>query len=78
MDFFGVSESSALARENGGVLINDSKVDAQKFYQVVGSPQAGVGAYYVYSMTNVRLAEASLIQIAHSMDKVYKQCHYKC
>ncbi len=60
MDFFGVSESSALARENGGVLINDSKVDAQKFYQVVGSPQAGVGAYYVYSMTNVRLAEASL------------------
>ncbi|WP_244893060.1 SusC/RagA family TonB-linked outer membrane protein [Elizabethkingia ursingii] len=60
MDFFGVSESSALARENSGVLINDSKVDAQKFYQVVGSPQAGVGAYYVYSMTNVRLAEASL------------------
>lgn len=60
MDFFGVSESSALARENGGVLINSSKVDAQKFYQVTGSPQAGVGAYYVYSMTNVRLAEASL------------------
>lgn len=60
MDFFGVSGSSALARENGGVLINDSKIDAQKFYQVVGSPQAGVGAYYVYSMTNVRLAEASL------------------
>ncbi|PUB26383.1 TonB-linked SusC/RagA family outer membrane protein [Elizabethkingia sp. YR214] len=60
MDFFGVSESSAMARENGGVLINDGKVDAQKFYQVVGSPQAGVGAYYVYSMTNVRLAEVSL------------------
>ncbi|MDE5493478.1 SusC/RagA family TonB-linked outer membrane protein [Elizabethkingia meningoseptica] len=60
MDFFGVSENSALARENGGVMINNSKVDAQKFYQVTGSPQAGVGAYYVYSMTNVRLAEASL------------------
>ncbi|OPB84459.1 SusC/RagA family TonB-linked outer membrane protein [Elizabethkingia miricola] len=60
MDFFGVSENSSLARDNGGVLVNGGKVDAQKFFQVVGSPQAGVGSYYVYSMTNVRLAEASL------------------
>lgn len=60
MDFFGVSETSAQARENGGILINGGKINAQKFYQVVGSPQAGVGLYYVYSMTNVRLAEASI------------------
>lgn len=59
MDFFGVSENSALTRDNGGVIVNGGKVDPQKFYQVVGSPQAGVGSYYVYNMTNVRLAEAS-------------------
>jgi len=60
LDHFGVSQASADARENGGIPINSSNYTAKDFYQVVGSPQAGVGAYYVYDMTNVRLRELSL------------------
>lgn len=58
MDYYGVSKTTAQARDAGGVMINGAMVPAAaKYYSVVG---AGVGENYVYSMTNVRLAELSL------------------
>ncbi len=60
LDGFGVSEDSALARDNGGVLINNGDlVDAQSWYQTVGE-SSPVPQYYTYSATNVRLQEASI------------------
>ena len=60
MDLFGVSEASAAARDAGGVLINGrSRVDAQAWYQAVGS-QSGLPQYYTYNATNFRLQELSL------------------
>lgn len=60
MDQYGVSESSALARDNGGVLVNGrNKVDAQTWYTAIGS-QSGLPQYYTYSATNIRLQEASI------------------
>jgi len=57
MDNYGTSQASADARDAGGVIINGSKVPAvQKWYQTSSS----AGSQYVYSMTNVRLAELSL------------------
>jgi hypothetical protein len=60
MDRFGVSETSAKARDEGGVLINNERIPAEPYYSVVGGGVAGIGSMYVYSATNVRLAEASL------------------
>lgn len=60
MDAFGVSEASAKAREEGGALVNGYRIPAQPYYQVVGGGTSGIGAAYVYSATNVRLAELSL------------------
>lgn len=58
MDAYGTSKTSADARDAGGVIINGSLVPAaQKYYQTVGT---GAGSMYVYSATNVRLAELSL------------------
>lgn len=58
MDAYGTSKTSADARDAGGVIINGSLVPAaQKYYQIVGT---GAGSMYVYSATNVRLAELSL------------------
>lgn len=58
MDSYGVSKASADARDAGGVMINGSLVPAaQKYYQTVGT---GAGSMYVYSATNVRLAELTL------------------
>lgn len=58
MDAYGTSKASADARDAGGVIINGSLVPAaQKYYQTVGT---GAGSMYVYSATNVRLAELSL------------------
>lgn len=60
MDQYGVSESSAIARDNGGVLINGrNRVDAQTWFTAIGS-QLGLPQYYTYSATNVRLQEAAI------------------
>lgn len=61
MDAFGVSKATADARDAGGVLVNGRPIPAREYYQVVGSgPSGGIASQYVYSATNVRLAELSL------------------
>ena len=61
LDYYGVSEASAAARDNGGVRINggENLISANSWYSTVGGtgslPQA-----YTYSATNVRLQEASI------------------
>lgn len=60
MDQYGVSERSALARDNGGVLVNGrTLVDAENYFTKIGS-ESGLPQYYTYSATNVRLQEASI------------------
>ena len=60
MDAFGVSQATADARDNGGALVNGYRIPAQAYYQTIGGGTAGVGSMYVYSATNVRLAELTL------------------
>lgn len=60
LDLYGVSAASAEARDAGGVLVNGREmVDAQKWYQAIGS-QSGLPQYYTYDATNFRLQELSL------------------
>lgn len=57
MDYFGVSKATADARDEGGALVNGVRIPAQDFYQKVGP---SMGYNYIYSATNVRLAELTL------------------
>lgn len=60
LDSYGVSEATAAARDNGGVVINgNDMIDVQKWYTVVGA-DSGIPQYYTYSATNLRLQEASV------------------
>ena len=60
LDYYGVSEATAAARDAGGVMINGGDlVDANKWYTAIGSGNS-VPQYYTYSATNVRLQEASI------------------
>ena len=60
LDYYGVSEASAVARDNGGVLINGTDmIDANKWYTAAAGGNV-VPQYYTYSATNVRLQEASV------------------
>ena len=68
LDGLGDTKATADARDAGGVSIKavdqagnpiKGKLDPQKFYTTVGG-QSGIGEYYMYSATNVRLREASL------------------
>ena len=60
LDYYGVSEVSAAARDAGGVMINGGDlVDANKWYTAIGGGNS-VPQYYTYSATNVRLQEASI------------------
>lgn len=60
LDYYGVSEASALARDAGGVFINGQDlIDANRWYSSVGG-STPLPQEYTYSATNVRLQEASI------------------
>lgn len=60
MDYYGVSKTTADARDVGGIILNGNDlVDTQKWYSVVAG-QSGIPQYYTYSATNLRLQEASI------------------
>ncbi len=60
LDYYGVSEASAAARDAGGVRLNGGDlVDANKWYSSVGGSNP-LPQEYTYSGTNVRLQEASV------------------
>ncbi len=58
-DYYGVSEASAVARDNGGIMIDGNLLNAYNWYNIVANADA-IPQYYTYSSTNVRLQEASL------------------
>lgn len=58
LDYYGASQATADARNNGGVTIDGQHFDAKTYYQTIGSRQ-GALAQYAYSATNVRLREAA-------------------
>ncbi|WP_287828867.1 TonB-dependent receptor [Bacteroides sp.] len=64
LDRFGVSKASADARDNGGVLIPNqgynARIDAKKYYQMIGTGESELAGFYTYSATNVRLQELTL------------------
>ena len=56
LDQFGVSERSAISRDNGGIAVNQGTVSAENYYKAI----AGNAAFYTYEATNVRLQEMSI------------------
>jgi TonB-linked SusC/RagA family outer membrane protein len=67
LDGYGVSERSADARDNGGVVIDAvmpdgtavTTMDAKKYYTTIGD-RDGIKEPYTYDRTNIRLAQFSL------------------
>lgn len=59
LDGFGVSKRSQIARDNGGVNIDGTIIDAEKYYSVTGAAN-GLMSDYVYSADNIRLQELSI------------------
>jgi TonB-linked SusC/RagA family outer membrane protein len=68
LDEYGVSETSAVARDQGGISLNavredgsayTGKYDTQQYYTTIGG-RAGIGGMYIYDATNIRLRELSL------------------
>ncbi len=59
LDYYGVSERSASARDAGFVLLNNGdQVDPQMWYSVIAGGTA-VPQYYIYDATNIRLGEVT-------------------
>ena len=56
MDYYGISQATATARDNGGAVVNGKLIPAKEYYQTVGAG-SGVLSQYVYDATNIRLAE---------------------
>ena len=60
LDNYGVSEASAMARDNGGVPVNNGLMDSRYFYETIGGGETGMLSYYTYDATNIRLQELVL------------------
>lgn len=61
MDLFGVTQTTADARDKGYVELEGKKIENVKgFYKNVVGGRAGVTEYYMYNATNIRLRELSL------------------
>lgn len=60
LDYYGVSEASALAREGTPIKVNQGAISPKSYYQTISAGNGGHGAYYLYNATNVRLQELSL------------------
>lgn len=60
LDYYGVSKTSANARDVGGALVNGYRIPAKEYYQTAATPNGGAASMYVYSATNVRLSELTL------------------
>ncbi|MCD8072760.1 MAG: SusC/RagA family protein, partial [Alistipes sp.] len=58
LDGYGVSKASGVARDNGGVPVNNGIMPAETWYTTIG--RGGVYSYYIYSATNVRLQELNV------------------
>jgi hypothetical protein len=64
LDGYGVSQRTAIARDNGGVDINAvmpdgtevHKMDARQYYSTIGT-RDGIKEPYTYNRTNIRLAQ---------------------
>jgi hypothetical protein len=60
LDQYGVSQTTADARETGSIPVNYGTVSPSNWYSVVSGGSTGLLAFYTYSMTNVRLKQASI------------------
>lgn len=59
LDYYGVSQATADAREAGGIAVNTGMVSTESYYSVVGGDNP-IWSEYIYSGTNVRLQEAHI------------------
>lgn len=59
LDYYGVSETTADARDNGFISLNDGDlVDPQMWYSIIAGGTS-VPQYYIYDATNIRLGEVT-------------------
>lgn len=56
MDSYGVSKRTEIARDNGGISVNNGVISAQNYYSIVGGDNP-IWSEYIYSATNARIQE---------------------
>src|SRR5690606_2933108 len=61
LDYKGLSKRTGIARDRGGVVVNNQTVDAKDFYlNQTGAGQTPVASEYFFSATNIRLRELAV------------------
>jgi TonB-linked SusC/RagA family outer membrane protein len=73
LDYKGISQRTADARNAGGVLVNGKMVDAQAYYTAISAGADGAAVpEYTYSATNIRLRELALGYTFPLIGKTFK------
>ncbi|MDB5135641.1 MAG: SusC/RagA family TonB-linked outer membrane protein [Mucilaginibacter sp.] len=73
LDYKGISQRTADARNAGGVVVNGKKVDAQAYYTAISGGADGAAVpEYTYSATNIRLRELALGYTFPLIGKTFK------
>jgi TonB-linked SusC/RagA family outer membrane protein len=73
LDYKGISQRTADARNAGGVVVNGKKIDAQAYYTAISGGADGAAVpEYTYSATNIRLRELALGYTFPLIGKTFK------
>ncbi|WP_051084331.1 SusC/RagA family TonB-linked outer membrane protein [Segetibacter koreensis] len=74
LDYKGLSKRTAIARDNGGVMVNGKLIDAKAYYyNQTGAGSQGAVSEYFFDATNVRLRELALGYTFPKVNSVIKE-----
>lgn len=73
-DFKGMSQRSADARDNGGVMLNGRTVDPETYYKYISgnADVAAVAEEYLYDLTNIRVRELAIGYTFPKASKIFR------
>ena len=74
LDYKGLSKRTAIARDNGGVMVNGKLIDAKDYYyNQTGAGSQGAVSEYFFDATSVRLRELALGYTFAKVSNVIKE-----
>ncbi len=74
LDYKGLSKRTAIARDNGGVMVNGKLIDPKAYYyNQTGAGSQGAVSEYFFDATNVRLRELALGYTFPKVNNVIKE-----
>jgi hypothetical protein len=77
LDYKGLSKRTAIARDNGGVMVNGKLIEAKDyFYNQTGAGSQGAVSEYFFDATNIRMRELAVSYSIKNVNNIFKSLSF--